>query len=113
MREDGNHGGTSTAEIETFLFGYYKGRSLFDGVKTSVVAHSDITTTLSILLDVPLPNNAIGYPILNLLPSTFTQEDITSINKNLFRHFAEMLHFYKVPLSAEESDKHLGKLTKE
>lgn len=82
-------------------------------MKTSVLAHSDITTTLSILLDVPLPNNAIGYPILNLLPSTFTRQHITTINKNLFRHFADMLHFYKVPLSAEESDQHLGKLAKE
>jgi hypothetical protein len=37
-------------------------------MKKLVVSHADITTTLSILLDIPLPNNAIGYPILNLLP---------------------------------------------
>ncbi len=29
MREDGNHGGTSKVEVETLLFGYFKGGQLF------------------------------------------------------------------------------------
>lgn len=32
------------------------------------ISQIDLTTTLSILLDIPLPKNAVGYPILNLLP---------------------------------------------
>jgi hypothetical protein len=47
-----------------------------------------MTSTLSILLDVPLPKNAIGYPILNLLPESLTSShDINSINNNLYIHF--------------------------
>ena len=81
MREDGNHGGTSKVEVETLLFGYFKGGQLFGQNKKAVVAHSDITSTLSILLDIPLPNNAIGYPVLNLLPRSITSnEKIVSLN---------------------------------
>lgn len=83
------------------MFGYYKGGDLFKKNPKAEVFHSDLTTTLALLLDIPLPNNAIGYPILNLLPNIMVSEEATNeINHNLFEHFSSMLQFYNMPLSA-------------
>jgi arylsulfatase A-like enzyme len=104
MRADGNHGGTSIEEVETFVFGYYKGGDLFRSSPKAIVAHSDITTTLALLLGIPLPNNAIGYPILNMIPASMLSEtSLHEINQHLFEHFSSMLQFYNMPLPAEES----------
>ena len=77
-----------------------------------MIAHSDLTSTLSILLGVPLPNNAIGYPVLNLLPSKMTSRNsLIQLNKNMLKHFSEMLEFYAAPLTIEETAKFNGKLS--
>ena len=57
-----------------------------------------------------MPNNAIGYPILNLLPAKTTKKDIALINQNLLKHFSDMLRFYSNPLSTEDDERYRKKL---
>lgn len=69
--------------------------------KPSIV-HSDLTTTLALLLGIPLPNNAIGYPIFNMVPAIMLSDtSVNEINIRLFEHFNSMLQFYNMPLPSE------------
>jgi hypothetical protein len=111
MRPDGNHGGTSTEEVETFIFGFLKDETMFSGKTVKEVAHADITTTLALLLDLPLPKNAIGYPILGMLPSAMiSKQALVDINRNLLSHFSSLLEFYGLALTSEEKVSYEAKL---
>jgi hypothetical protein len=70
MRDDGNHGGATQEEAITFLFAHSKQDNLkmFNEL-ISDIRQPDITTTLSLLLNVPIPTNSIGVPIF--IPTSF------------------------------------------
>jgi|LakMenEpi03Aug12_release.lakeMendotaPanAssembly.Ray.scaffolds.fasta_scaffold3544942_1 hypothetical protein len=61
-----------------------------------MISQSDITTTIALYLNIPLPLNAFGLPILQALPKyivnnkNYTEE----IYKNLLSHFQMMIKFY-------------------
>ena len=59
MRDDGNHGGSSAQETETFMFihSHY-------AISNRTLRQTDLTSTLALLLDVPIPTNSIGIPFI-------------------------------------------------
>ena len=71
MKSDGNHGGSSKEEIETILFAYSKGHKLMNREPKHLCFQGDITATLSMLLNCPLPNNSLGGIIYSALPDYF------------------------------------------
>ena len=73
MRGDGNHGGSSDEERKSLLMGVWKGNILTPPNSDPLsLRQRDITATLSLLLDVSLPSNCLGYPISTLLPASLT-----------------------------------------
>jgi hypothetical protein len=60
MLENGNHGGHSTLETNTFAYMYSKG-GLLEG-DGAIINQTDLTSLLAYLLNVPLPSNNVGIP---------------------------------------------------
>ena len=59
MRDDGNHGGSSAQATKTFMFihCYYT-------ISHPTLRQTNLTSTLALLLDVPIPTNSIGIPFI-------------------------------------------------
>ncbi|XBW38356.1 hypothetical protein QEN19_003944 [Hanseniaspora menglaensis] len=91
MDHTGNHGGDSKDEIETTLFVYSPG---FDKKKDfvsdndkiifedgyQVVNQIDFIPTFSMLLDIPIPFNNLGWPISNLTSELGYKETLRQIH---------------------------------
>ena len=113
MREDGHHGGSSIDETETMLLGVWKGQKLSQKRSQRSLGHKDVTPTLAILLGVPLPSNAIGYPILSGLPVGLVEsEQWREVQKKLLDHMLRIREFYGMPVVQQEVDRYLSAVEK-
>ncbi|KAK9460832.1 uncharacterized protein V1516DRAFT_692037 [Lipomyces oligophaga] len=67
MDEKGDHGGDSKSEVEAGLFLYSSRPFLSPKHAISTINQIDIVPTLSILLDLPIPFNNLGSPIVRAM----------------------------------------------
>ena len=66
MREDGNHGGSTDDETDTFFFLHSKNLKLSAMHNREAILQPDITATLSLLLNIPNPRNSVGIPVITI-----------------------------------------------
>lgn len=89
MKDDGNHGGGSREEIETVFFAYSKQELQKDSPR-NICYQADVTPTLSILLNTPLPVNSLG----DILPSAIPKSlglNLSEARSKLQSHVASVL----------------------
>ena len=77
MKDDGNHGGSSKEETDTFLYGFLKSeKKQFFQPKTEedeyilrkgTVDQIDITPTIAELLGIPIPYSNLGHTLMNFM----------------------------------------------
>jgi hypothetical protein len=68
--------------------------------KRKYIKQTDITSTLSVLLDIPIPSNSIGYPIVELLPERFVY-NLGEINTNIMKHYSKLIEFHNLQISSK------------
>lgn len=109
MDHTGNHGGDSKDEIDTTLFVYspkFSKVKKVDEVGSNdkiffedgyqVVNQIDFIPTFSMLMDVPIPFNNLGWPISNFTTFNGYQQTIAQINK--YNHVANTIDLKHQPL---------------
>lgn len=65
-----------------------------------MVSQPDLTATIALYLNVSLPLNTFGIPIIQALPrdSFLTHQLKSELFSNLLSHFTQMIEYYKAKI---------------
>ena len=82
--------------METFLYTYFKTDQnyVYNGEVKYKVTIIDIASTLSILYDVPIPSNSVGFPIIEVLPEPY-HKYFGEIELKILKHYKTLINFYE------------------
>lgn len=85
MDDYGNHGGDSILEVESALWLYSKRSSFAKDIKIGrPVSQIDLTSTLALLMGLPVPFNNLGLPIAETFSGISLKNYLSTIRATLF-----------------------------